>query len=170
MEKIEVSISWSGNNYCAEAHSKELNGIVLSTHKTLEGVKNELQSALQFHIEGCLQDGDKLPQWISTGNYEIGYTMEVSALLHSLDGILTRSAIARVSGINERQIGHYASGHRTPKQPQRKKIINGIHKISQELAMVMELLFDNKFITPPPPLAAGFLYSRFFRKQTAIWQ
>jgi len=137
MEKIRVSISWSGNNYCAEAHSEELNGIVISTYKTLEGVKNELQSALQFHIDGCLQDGDKLPEWLVSGNYEIEYITEISALLHSLDGILTRSAIARVSGINERQIGHYASGHRSPRPLQRKKIINGIHKISKELAMVM---------------------------------
>jgi len=137
MEKIKVSISWSGNNYCAETHSEELNGTVLSTHKTIEGVKDELQSALKFHIEGCVQDGDKLPQYIVSGNYELEYITEVSALLHSLDGILTRKAIARVSGINERQIGHYASGHRTPRQPQRKKIIKGIHKISRDLAMVM---------------------------------
>ncbi len=137
MEKIKVSISWSGNNYCANSHGDNLNGIVVSTHKTLEGVKNEFESALQFHIEGCLEDGDKLPEWIVSGNYELEYTTEVSALLHSLDGILTRSAIARVSGINERQIGHYASGYRIPRPQQREKIINGIHNISRELAMVM---------------------------------
>ena len=137
MEKIKVSISWSGNNYCAHAQGDDLNGIVVSTHKTLEGVKNEFQSGLQFHIEGCLEDSDKLPEWVVSGNYELEYVTEVSALLHSLDGILTRSAIARVSGINERQIGHYASGHRTPRSQQREKIINGIHTISRELAMVM---------------------------------
>jgi predicted RNase H-like HicB family nuclease len=137
MERIKVSIGWSGNNYCAEAHGEELNGIIVSTHKTLEGVKKEFQSALQFHIEGCMQDEDKLSEWLTTGNYEIEYVTEVSALLHSLDGILTRSAIARVSGINERQIGHYASGHRVPRPMQRTKIVNGIHKISKELAMVM---------------------------------
>jgi predicted RNase H-like HicB family nuclease len=137
MEKIKVSISWSGNNYCAHAQRDDFNGIIVATHKTLEGVKQEFQSALKFHVEGCLKDGDKLPTWIVSNNYEIEYLTEVSALLHSLDGILTRSAIARVSGINERQIGHYASGHRTPRLQQREKIINGIHNISKELAMVM---------------------------------
>jgi len=137
MEKIKVSISWSGDNYCANAQGDDLNGVIVATHKTLEGVKKEFQSALQFHIEGCLEDGDKLPEWLVSGNYEMEYVTEVSALLHSLDGVLTRSAIARVSGINERQIGHYASGHRTPRHQQREKIINGIHKISRELAMVM---------------------------------
>ena len=137
MEKIKVSISWSGDNYCASSQDDCLNGIIVATHKTLEGVKQEFQSALQFHIEGCLEDGDELPRWLAENNYELECVIEVSALLHSLDGILTRSAIARVSGINERQIGHYASGHRTPRSQQREKIVNGIHRISRDLAMVM---------------------------------
>ncbi len=74
MKKIKVSISWSGNNYCAHSQGNNLNGIVASTHKTLEGVKNEFQSALQFHIEGCLEDGDKLPEWVVSGNYQLEYT------------------------------------------------------------------------------------------------
>ena len=137
MEKIKVSISWSGNNYCANAQGDYMNGVIAATYKTLEGVKQEFQSALQFHIEGCLEDGDELPEWLAKGDYEVEYITEVSALLHSLDGILTRSAISRVSGINERQIGHYASGHRTPRLPQREKIITGIHRISKELASVV---------------------------------
>ena len=138
METINVSIGWSGNNYCAHSQGEELNGIVVATHKTLDGVKEKFKSALQFHIEGCLQDGDVLPEWVINGNYELKYIAEISALLHSLDGILTRSAIARVSGINERQIGHYASGYRTPRLQQRQKIINGIHSISRELAAVVD--------------------------------
>ena len=137
MEKIQVKIGWSGDNYSCVADDKSLNGIIVVTNKTLEGLKKDFQESLQFHIEGCIQGGDKLPEWLVEGNYELEYITEVSALLHSLDGILTRSAIARVSGINERQIGHYASGHRTPRPQQREKIINGIHRISQDLAMVM---------------------------------
>ena len=136
MEKLKVLISWSGNNYCAESHEEALNGIIVSTHKTLKGIKTAFQSALQFHIEGCLQDGDNLPEWLISGQYELDYVLETSALLHSLDGILTRSAIARVSGINERQIGHYAAGIRMPRPMQRNKIINAIHSISKELAAV----------------------------------
>jgi predicted RNase H-like HicB family nuclease len=137
MERIKVLVSWSGNNYCATVQGNDVNGVIIVTHKTLEGVKQEFQSSLQFHIEGCLEDGDKLPEWVATGNYELDYCYDISALLHSLDGVLTRSAIARVSGINEKQIGHYASGHRIPRNAQREKIINGIHKIGQELAMVV---------------------------------
>jgi len=137
MEKIQVKIGWSGNNYSCVADNHALNGIVLVTNKTIEGLKKDFQESLIFHIEGCVQSGDMLPDWIISQQFELEYILEASALIHSLDGILTRSAIARVSGINERQIGHYASGHRTPRPQQREKIVNGIHSISRELATVV---------------------------------
>jgi hypothetical protein len=136
MEKINIAISWSGNNYCACALGEELNGLVSATDKALNGVKNAFESALQFHIEGCLADGDQLPEWLLSGNYDLSYVLETSALLHSLDGILTRSAVARATGINERQLGHYASGLRNPRPEQRAKIIDGIQNLSKELASV----------------------------------
>jgi hypothetical protein len=137
MEKIKVIISWSGDNYCADAVSDNINGVVLASSSTFEGVKKEFESALKFHVEGCLADGDVLPKWLQAGDYELEYVMEVSALLHRLDGILTRSALARVSGINERQLGHYASGVRHPRPEKREQIIAGIHQISRELASVV---------------------------------
>ncbi|MDR1881345.1 MAG: CopG family transcriptional regulator [Prevotella sp.] len=137
MQKIKVLISWSGDNYCADAGNENINGVVLVTNKTFDGVKREFESSLKFHIEGCISGGDVLPEWIVKGNYELEYVLETSALLHRLDGILTRSAIARATGINEKQIGHYASGHRNPRPKQREKIIRGIHSISRELASVV---------------------------------
>jgi hypothetical protein len=138
MDKIKILVGWSGNNYSACTDNYDtINGIVLVTHKTFEGLKQEFESALKFHIEGCISDGDVLPEWIVEGRYEPEYVLETSALLHRLDGILTRSAIARATGINEKQISHYASGYRNPRPAQREKIIRGIHSISRELASVV---------------------------------
>jgi len=137
MRKIQVKIGWSGDNYDCVADDTALNGIVIDTHETLDGLKKDFPESLQFHIEGCLRSGDILPEWLTSGQYELDYILETSALIHSLDGILTRSAIARATGINEKQIGHYASGHRKPRPQQRAKIINGIHAISRELAAVV---------------------------------
>jgi hypothetical protein len=137
MEKIQVKIGWSENNYSCVADDSALNGIVVVTNKTLGGLKKDCQESIRFHVEGCVLGGDKLPKWLLDGEYELDYILETSALLHSIDGILTRSAISRATGINERQIGHYASGHRKPRPSQRERIINGIHSISRELASVM---------------------------------
>jgi predicted RNase H-like HicB family nuclease len=138
MEKIKVLIGWSENNYsaCTDDYDR-LGGIVVATGKTFDDIKNEFQSALKFHVQGCIEDGDALPEWLKSGNYELEYQMSVSALLHHLEGIVTHSAIARATGINQKQIGHYASGYRKPRPAQRKRIVNGIHNISRELAAVV---------------------------------
>jgi hypothetical protein len=64
------------------------------------------------------------------------YTFEISALIHKFDDVLTRSAIARLSGINEEKIELYASGHKMPRSQQKKKIINAMHSIGRELVSV----------------------------------
>jgi len=138
MERITVYIGWADKNYSAYTDDFErIGGTIISTGKTLESVKSEFLSALQFHIEGCMQDGDKLHEWFVNGNYKIDFKLETSALLHSFDGILTRSALSRITGINERQIGHYATGLRKPRIKQREKIILGFHKIGKELSAVL---------------------------------
>jgi predicted RNase H-like HicB family nuclease len=138
MQRINVKIEWCENNYTAFTENSELlNGIVVATATTINEIKKEIISAIKFHIDGCIQDGDKLTENIKSGEYEIEYNLETSALLHSLDGILTRSALSRATGINEKLIGHYASGYRNPRNTQRQKIIHGIHHISRELATIM---------------------------------
>jgi len=133
MEKIRVKISWSGDNYCAEINYF---GIIATTSKSLEKLFSEIRNAFRFHVNGCVKDGDEVSAEILSGNFEFQYTYEVSALLHKLDGIVSRAAIARITGINERQIGHYASGLHNPREEQRKKIIEGIHNLGQQLLSV----------------------------------
>jgi len=134
MKKITVPIAWSGSNYCAG--TGEVNGVVVATHKTLEGVKKEFASAFAFHIEGSLLDGDKLPEYLTSGDYELDFKLEASALIQSLSGVITHSAISKASGINQRQIGHYANGRSNPRVMQRERLIFGIRKIAKELMTV----------------------------------
>lgn len=131
MEKLIVKISWSGDNYVAA--TGEAGGAVFATSKTFEGAKKAFADALQFHLED--DEGDA-PQWLVSGGYETEYQLEISAILHNLDGVVTRSAISRVTGINVKQIGHYAMGIRNPRPEQRKKIIEGIHRLGRELSSV----------------------------------
>jgi len=129
METIKVKIVWN-DNYGAV--SDQVPGCV-ATHKTLDGVKQAYASALEFHIEGS--EPDELPE-CARGGYELEFDLEVSALLHYYDGILTRAALSRVTGINQRQLGHYLSGYRNPKPDKRDMIVAGFHKIGQEFLQI----------------------------------
>ncbi|MFV0269385.1 MAG: hypothetical protein ACK5HT_19865 [Draconibacterium sp.] len=135
MKKLQVEVDYSDKNYFAG--TGEIGGVVMATHKTLEGLKDEFASALQFHIEGCVADGDELPEWATSGDYEIEFILSVQALLHHFNGVLTREALSRVTGINARQLGHYMSGYRQPREDKRLKIIEGIHQIGKELSSVV---------------------------------
>ena len=132
MRTITVNIDWE-NNY--GAYSEEVSGCV-ATHKTLEGVKQAYIEALEFHLEGLRADGDEIPAAMQ-GKYRLDYVLNVRALLHYFEGVLTRSALSRVTGINERQLGHYITGHRKPRPEQRKKIVEGLHRIGKEINSVV---------------------------------
>jgi predicted RNase H-like HicB family nuclease len=131
MQTIIVNIDWE-NNY--GAYSEEVSGCV-ATHKTLEGVKKAYIEALEFHLEGMRKDGDLIPALLQK-KYKLDFVLNVRALLHYFDGVLTRSALSRVTGINERQLGHYITGHRKPRPEQRNKIVEGIHRIGKEINSV----------------------------------
>jgi hypothetical protein len=135
MEKIKVTISWSGDNYAAI--STDVNGVVIVTNKNLEGVKRDFESTFKFHVKSAVADGDNIPENIKKGKYLFDYEFHISAILHDLDGLVTRAALSRVTGINERQLGHYLSGFRNPRPEQREKIISGVHALGHRLMSVV---------------------------------
>ncbi len=135
MEKIKIIVGWEDKNYSAVCDS--VGGLVIDTHKDLDKLKESFTEAFAFHVEGCIEDGDDLPDYIVKGEYKLDFILEVSALLHSLDGVLSRSALARVTGINEKQLGHYMSGHRKPRPDKRQQIVEGIHEVGRRFISVV---------------------------------
>lgn len=132
MEKLVIDITWEDNfgGYC-----QAVPGCV-ATHKTLEGVKEAYASALQMHLDGIIEDGDEIPS-VLQGDYSLVFRLNTQALLKTLDGKISRAAIARASGINERQLGHYITGRIVPRPDNRKKVVEGIHQIAKDLLEVV---------------------------------
>ena len=131
MRNVKVIISWTDNYgaYC------DLVPGCIATHRTLDGVKQAFVEALQMHIQGMVEDGDQVPPELC-GKYEIGFHLNVRALLHYTEGIVPRTALARVSGINEKQLGHYATGWRNPRPDMQQKIVKGIHDLGRQLLAI----------------------------------
>ena len=133
MEIIKVLVGWEDKNYSAVA---ECNGVVVATHKDFEKLKKEFTEAFAFHISESAKDGDPISPALLNGDYTLEYELQTSALLHIFDGVLTRAALSEVTGINERQLGHYAQGIRTPRPQQREKIVQGIHQLGRQFLSV----------------------------------
>ena len=132
MKKIDVSISWSGKNYAALASGEIINGSVLITNKSLFDLKNEFKESLEFHFEAAIQDGDTFPDWILKKEYELNFILETSALLRYATKYTSLAAISRASKINQRQLSHYANARSVPREPQRQRIVEGLHEIGKE--------------------------------------
>ena len=130
METIKVIVDWL-ENYGTVSDS--IPGCV-ATHQTFLGIQEVYVSAVDFHLEGL--EVDEIPACLS-GQYSFEFKLSTRALLHRLDGLLTHAAIARETGINEKQLQHYMTGFRTARPDKRDKIINSIHHIGQELLDVV---------------------------------
>lgn len=134
-KKLTVHIGWSGKNFCCGI-SEGIGGVVAVTAKTLSKVKAEFEESLRWHIEGCLADGDTLPDYLASGNYEIDYELDTAAMLREAECFTTMAAISRVTGINQKQLSHYANSIKKPRPIQRQRIVDGLHAIGRQFLEV----------------------------------
>ena len=132
MQKIDVMVNWTGNNYGGGWGDPDL-GIILSVGKTWEGFKKDFNEALDFHLEGLEEHGDPLPQWAIDREYEIEYHLGVAALLRRAEEYTTLKAISRASGLKLSVLKKYASAELYPREEQREKIVNALRTIAKEL-------------------------------------
>ena len=68
--------------------------------------------------------------------FELIYKFDIESLLAYYKGVIDPMALHRLTGINPKQIHHYASGLRKPKQTTVKKIEEGLHKLGEELLAI----------------------------------
>ena len=137
MKKITVHVSGFEKNFGASL-GDEVPGAVVLTAKTFEELQEAVPETLRFHVEGLLEDKDEeVPEWLANGDYELEWDLDTAALLQVCSQYATLAAISRASGVNERQLSHYANGTKKPRQPQRQRIVEGLHKIGRSLMTFM---------------------------------
>ena len=71
-------------------------------------------------------------------DFDLTFKMDVASLFEWFSGILTKSGVSRITGMNQSLISQYVSGIKTPSSKQTKKIEEALHMLGQEL-MEIEL-------------------------------
>ena len=134
---IKVYVEWAEKNFSA-SFGDNVPGAVVIAARDINELKREVEETLRFHVEGMLDDGDEVPQWLANGEYELEYSyVSVAALIHACEPYTTIAALSRATDINQRQLSHYANGIRHPRPKQRQRIIDGLHEIGKELLSVV---------------------------------
>ena len=134
MKEVVINIDWVPNNYGAAPENEAI--ACVSTGKTLDEVKQNILEAIEFHIEGMLEDGEPVPEeflreWVPI------FKLSTRAQLKYTDRFITRKALARETGIAEQQLSHYANGQRHPRPAMQRRITDGIAAICRHLAVVL---------------------------------
>ena len=112
-----------------------LPGWLVAGSNDFEQFKKEVKESIDFYIECAKADGEEYPS-ILDSDYEIIYKFDVRSLLEYYRGIFSFSALQTITGINQKQLAHYASGISKPRPQQARKIANGLHSLASELLTV----------------------------------
>jgi predicted RNase H-like HicB family nuclease len=104
------------------------------------GAGNTAEDAKKNVLEGLklLKESKPESEWpdVLKGKYDIEYKYDAESFLSYYEGIFSKPALERLTGINQKQLHHYATGLKRPREPQRKKIESALHKLGNELLSI----------------------------------
>ena len=129
MTTLHAVIECAESNY--SAYVEELTGVG-GIGDTLEEVKKDLEEGLVVLKEACIEYGDPVPEELQ-GEYKIVFRMDTKSFLQMYCKVFTKSALERMTGINQKQLWHYANGLSKPRPAQVKKIETALHRLGEEL-------------------------------------
>ena len=129
MKKLNVVIERAENNF--SAFVKEIDGIT-ATGGSIGEIKLSILEAVDEYISACSEMGTEVPDILAEG-YELMYELDVQSLLTIYEGIFSKSGLEKLTGINQKQLWHYAKGISKPRPAQRRKIESALHRLGSEL-------------------------------------
>ena len=129
METIKIIIEKSSDSFGAYAENVEgIYGAGDTAQECKQSILDAIETVKTF-------DDDNIPDALK-GDYEIVYNFDLESLLNYYKGIMPFAALERITGVNQKQLQHYSTGHRKPRIDQRKKIETALHKYGNELLSV----------------------------------
>lgn len=110
-------------------------GWVVAFSGDFSGFIEYVRESIDFFVDCAKEDKEEYPA-VFDQSYSLVFKMDIQSILYCYDKILTRAALSRLTGINERQLGHYICGRNKPRPAQSGKIVNALHALGRELQAV----------------------------------
>lgn len=103
---------------------------LLGQGKTVEETIEDFRNSYQEIQEMYRAEGKVCPE------LEFEFSYDTASFIQSFAYAFTLAGLERITGVNQKQLGHYASGLRKPSRATIKKIEEGIRRFSNELSSV----------------------------------
>ncbi len=97
-----------------------------------EQAKSELLETLRLTKEDGPDNAYIYPEWLDS-DFEFIVHWDVRTMLEYYSGIITPTALGKISGIHAKQIWSYMHGLTKPRKAQISKIENALHRLGNEL-------------------------------------
>ncbi len=127
MKKAIVVVEHSEKNLSAYIEGAP----IFTVGTNLDDIEKNIKDAIEFYLED-----NNNPCEILLGEFELEFKIDVATFINYYSNIFTKAALSRITGINERQLWHYAAGVHKPRKTQMEKIENGIKHLSKELSSI----------------------------------
>ena len=129
MPVLKIIIEKTKDFYSAYAENVEgIYGAGATVQKTKESILKSLDLFIRYNKKN-------LPK-ILHSEYSIKYKFDTQSLLNYYKGVFTNASLEKITGINQKQIQHYASGLKKPRDLQKKKIQTGLRNLAKELQSI----------------------------------
>ena len=124
---VEVIVEYAGKNLSAY-----IEGVpIITVGNNIQEVERNMKEAVELYLED-----NPNPCELLAGEFELKFRIDTATFINYYSGIFTKAALSRITGINERQLWHYAAGVHKPRRKQAEKIQLGIQNLTKELEAI----------------------------------
>lgn len=131
MRTVEVIVEHAGNNLSAYIEGAP----VITVGNDVKEIEKNMKEAVELYLESC-KEMNIAPVDVLQGEFTLKFKIDAATFINYYSSIFTKAALSRITGINERQLWHYAAGVHKPRKQQLEKIQKGINALTEELAAI----------------------------------
>lgn len=131
MKTVEVIVEHAGNNLSAYIEGAP----VITVGNDVKEIEKNMKEAVELYLESC-KEMNIAPVEVLQGEFTLKFKIDAATFINYYSSIFTKAALSRITGINERQLWHYAAGVHKPRKQQLEKIQKGINALTEELAVI----------------------------------
>lgn len=132
MKKIEAIIERSTDGTCTIYCENEM---FSGVGKTPEEAKTDMVFQMNFFKETAIDAHFSYPAFLDE-EFEVVYKFDTQSLLQYYAGVITPSALERLSGIHQKQLWNYLHGRSKPRKKQVERIEKALHTLGSELISI----------------------------------
>lgn len=130
MKNVDITINIAQDGFYS-AYCNDHPALFGSGH-TPDAARKELEETLRLTRETGREHALIYPDWLDD-EYEFVTHWDVRTMLEYYSGVITPTALGRLSGIHPKQLWAYQHGISKPRKAQVAKIASALHQLGREL-------------------------------------